>query len=1510
MSAAELEGEMAPEGIAIIGMAGRFPGARDVEALWKNLREGVDSITRLTGPGREAGYVAARGQLEDVNLFDASFFHCSPREAESIDPQQRLFLECVWEALENAGHDPARVSGPIGLFAGAGAPGYLLHHVAPHLGTQGLLEELGFILGNDKDHLTTRVAYKLNLRGPVVTVQTACSTSLVAVQLACEALRSFQCDMALAGGVSIAFPLGTGYRTQEGHILSPDGHCRSFDARAQGTVPADGLGLVVLKRLEDALRDGDCIRAVILGAAINNDGSDKVGYTAPSIDGQAEVIQLAQALAGANARSISYVETHGTATALGDAIEIAALTKAFRRTTRERGFCAIGSLKSNLGHLNTAAGVASLIKTALALENRLIPPSLHFQQPHPGLGLEESPFFVNTTAREWKPGPTPRRAGVSSFAMGGTNAHAVLEEAPPRESRPPAEPWQLLVLSARTAPALEAMTERLRAHLERHADLDLADVAHTLQAGRRAFGHRRALVCQDMADALRALQDSRRFHRGTAPDTAPGVAFLFSGQGTPYAGMAKELYQSEAVFREAVDHCARLLRPGLGFDLRDVLYPGGQESRSEAARLEGAAAQPVLFTIQYALARLWMSRGVRPVAMLGHDAGEYVAACLAEVFTLEDALALVVARGRLMQGLPNTFEAEVGRIRPSPPRLPYISHVTGTWVTEEEATSPGYWLQHPRRPGRFAAGLAELSREGGHLLLQAGPGEEAPNVLSSLRASREDGRSDREVWLAALGQLWAWGVPVAWNAQPAGRKAYRVPLPSYPFERRRYWLDRPVASSTAPAAVAERPLEELEEELRRTSGIRPVEDYPGLEEGLHALCTSHLCAYLRGAGVDTQRGALHGRKALEQKLAIQPRFSRLFEAMLASLEEDGLLRVQGDDILFLRDAKEWAAAREYRQRLDAAHPGFQGLFDFVEHCLGSYDKALSGRIEPIGVLYPDGSAHFIQDCEARTAEHRSERIYNQLLTELLRRLATTSRGRKLRILEVGGGQGSLTWPLMSVLLQFDVEYHFTDIGKAFVDDARQEAERRGLGAHMSFGVLDLSKPPRAQGYATESFDVIVAFNVVHATRDVPQALRHLEQLLAPGGLLGLVEAVKTHRWETLSWGLAEGWWYFDDDLRARSPLMPLSRWEQALTDLGFERIESFPRSEEARARVDHGLVIARRRPMASSAPRPSSGESPAPSAPGARMRHPRPQMNTEYLAPRNDLERHLVALCEDLLDVAPIGIRDDFFALGGDSLVMLRLTDQLRKELDMEIPPSAAFRGGTMEQMVQALRGVPDPRGSSPLVPIQPTGTRPPLFFVHPAAGVVFPYFELARHLGPDQPFYGLQALGLDGGSEPDERIEDMARHYIEAIRRIQPTGPYFIGGYSFGCLVAYEIAQQLSAAGQEIGLLAIVDEPAPLSGHRPTLLEITRFFTTGVARSIWPHLHDYLYLVNTARQRRRGASPSPLPESSPLRRWDLDGRMLESFLARAALANFVPPDSRLLALRQPAMLPMFRLFQ
>ncbi|HZM76918.1 MAG TPA: SDR family NAD(P)-dependent oxidoreductase [Candidatus Limnocylindrales bacterium] len=889
--------------IAVVGMAARFPKAANVEEFWRNLRDGVCSVTWLSDAdlaavGVDAAtivdptLVKAAFLLEDKECFDAELFGYSPREAELMDPQHRLLLECGWEALERAGYDPSRYDGLIGVYAGAGMSTYLMFHVATH---GDLMETVGgnsVMLGNSNDFLATRLSYKLGLEGPSINTQSACSSSLVSVVLACQGLLSYQCDMALAGGVAVDVLKERGYLYQEDGLYSPDGVCRTFDAKAQGTVGGNGVGLVVLKRLAEAVRDGDHVHAVIKGSALNNDGAQRAGFTAPRADGQALAITTALANAGVEPETIQYVEAHGTATILGDPIEVSALMAAFATGTKEKGFCALGSVKPNIGHLDAAAGIAGLIKTVLAVENGQIPPLLHFEKPNPRLELDRGPFYINTELLPWPQNSGPRRAGVSSFGLGGTNAHVVLEQAPPLEMVDPDGSAQLLVLSARNEQALERLTDRIADYL-RTGGARLADTAFTLQTGRKALPHRRILVAASAADAASALgqRDGGRVLSAVAGSAGSrSVAFLFTGFGDQYPNMARQLYDTEPVFRAALDRCAGILAAHL--DLRAVLFADPAPSPAKPGiDLRGMLSQPevgehplnrplygypAMFAVEYAMVQLWHSLGVRPEAMLGHSLGEHVAACVSGVFTLEDALMLAVARAKLIEQRPGgamlavpLADNEISRflgdevwlaavnaprtcvlsgsvaaieavaqaltaegvacrrvatehafhspmMRPvaepyleilsdvtlHPPAIPFISNMTGTWITAEQATDPKYWAEHMLGTVRFADGMEVLWRTPGVVLVEVGPGQtlsglalqhpssrHAPDryALPSIRP-RSVADGDREFLLRSLGQLWLAGVAVDWTALHRGPRR-RVTLPTYPFERRRFWLE-------------------------------------------------------------------------------------------------------------------------------------------------------------------------------------------------------------------------------------------------------------------------------------------------------------------------------------------------------------------------------------------------------------------------------------------------------------------------------------------------------------------------------------------------------------------------------------------------------------------------------------------------------------------------------------------------------------------------------------------------
>jgi acyl transferase domain-containing protein len=892
------------DGVAIVGMSCRFPGARNVEEFWENLLAGRESITFFQpeelDPSipedvkADPNYVRARGIVDDCDKFDARFFGISPAEATVMDPQQRLMLEVGWEALENAGCNKDRHKS-IGIFAGTGVNTYYVNNVLRRPDLVDSFGEFNVITANDKDYVTTRISYKLDLRGPSVDIQTACSTSLVSVTQAFWALMTWQCDVALAGGASIDVPVNAGYLYEEGSMLSADGHCRPFDADASGTLFNSGVGVVVLKRLEDALRDRDRVYAVIRGAAVNNDGQDKVSFSAPSVNGQSDVITQALDQAAFSADTISYVEAHGTATPLGDPIEIEALTRSFRRDTDAKQFCGIGSVKGNVGHLVAAAGVAGLIKTSLALYHAKIPSSINYRDANPEIDFASSPFRVITELAEWPAGTGPRRAGVSSFGVGGTNAHVVLEEwsEQPR-SEVPLVAWQVLPLSAKTQEALEKSARKLAAAVSDLDDASFADTAFTLQTGRAGLALRRFVVARSPKQAAEALLEEKpeAGNTGSPMSTNPSVGFLFPGQGSQHARMAAELYRSYPLVRETIERCAETLRADSGTDLIELLY--GDATDTAAGELKRTVnAQPALFAVEYALARLWMSLGVNPAALIGHSVGEFVAACIAGVFSEEDALRVVARRAALMENLPpgamlsvraahqdiaelvqapvslaaingpafcvlsgpadaiegvrqklekrnvlasvlqtshafhsammqpavDPLVAYIEGIELNAPAIPLVSTATGTWLSAEEAVDPGYWGRQLLQPVRFGPAVEALVSEGLWVLVECGPRRAASQlarqqlgldsvhrVVSTLGDESGDGR-DLTNFLKAVGNVWTAGVEPSWSELHAGAKRAKRPLPTYPFERKRYWVDiaREQTERAAMVTMAARP---------------------------------------------------------------------------------------------------------------------------------------------------------------------------------------------------------------------------------------------------------------------------------------------------------------------------------------------------------------------------------------------------------------------------------------------------------------------------------------------------------------------------------------------------------------------------------------------------------------------------------------------------------------------------------------------------------------------------------
>jgi acyl transferase domain-containing protein/acyl carrier protein/2-polyprenyl-3-methyl-5-hydroxy-6-metoxy-1,4-benzoquinol methylase len=1247
------------QSIAVIGMAGRFPGAKSIEEFWQNLCDGKESISFFTNEELVAAgvdpallndpqYVKASAVLEDIEMFDAAFFGYTPREAEIIDPQHRLFLECAWEALENAGYNSETYTGLIGVYAGAALSTYLLKNliVQPEISNLASVHQIS--MGNSPDFMPTRVSYKLNLKGPSVSIGTACSTSLVAVQMGCQSLLNYQCDMVLAGGVTIT-SRKEGYLYQEGSIASIDGHCRAFDAKAQGTVSGNGVGIVVLKRLEDALADGDHISAVIKGSDINNDGSLKVGYTAPSTEGQAKVIAEAMDLACVSPETITYIETHGTGTAIGDPIEIAALTKVFRAKTKKQGFCAIASLKTNIGHLGTTSGVAGLIKTVLALKHQMIPPSLHFEQPNPQIDFANSPFYVNTSLRQWQTNGIPRRAGVSSFGIGGTNAHIVLEEAPKLKISGESRPWQMLLLSAKTNSALETATTNLVEYLQQHPELNLADAAYTLQVGRWGFNYRRMVVCQNIEECITALKSpaSQRVFTQFTASKKPAITFMFPGQGSQYVNMSRELYQTEPIFRDVVDYCCEQLKPHLGIDLRHILYPSETHNFQADQQLQQTyISQSSLFVIEYALAQLWIAWGVHPQAMIGHSIGEYVVATLAGVFSLEDALMIVATRGQLMQQLPGgtmltvplpkeeiipllneklslaannapflcvvsgtteaindlqncllaqgvnsrplytshafhslmmepviePFTQLLENIQMNPPKIPFISNLSGTWITVAEATDPNYWVKHLRQTVRFSEGIIELLKDAEGIFLEVGPGSTLTTLVMrhqieeqiALPTTRhpQNQQSDVACILQTLGQLWLRGVQIDWAGFYSHEQRHRLPLPTYPFERQRYWIEPPkqVLSGIKPddqQDLLTKIWQSLVASGRRQaeSSILEVDEQNYLEKKqcMDRLCTAYIKQLFHNLGAFNHISRQYSLEELLAKCHIVSRYRQLLCRFLDVLVEQGELQQErglfsslgefSTDLLntSLEELRiKWADTPE--------------VIEIIEQCGNNLAQVLTGEKEPLE-LYVAAKDSITENSSLQLPLNIYYKGIIRASLEAVVRLLPPQIN--LRILEIGGGRGVVTSELLPILPLTQTNYTFTDVSGLFLNEAKQKFSAYPF---VEYGFLDIEKSPQEQGYKNHSFDVVIAVNVLHVAGNLGKTLDYVHSLLAPGGLLLLWEITQPELRFDLTVGILMN--VVEDEERSRgNPFLSKEQWEQKLRYSGFVEVEAFSKSE-------------------------------------------------------------------------------------------------------------------------------------------------------------------------------------------------------------------------------------------------------------------------------------------------------------------------------------------------------------
>lgn len=1678
--------------IAIIGMSLRVPGARSRIELWNNLKNGVESITFFSDETlRAAGiddttladpnYVKAASLTADIDLFDASFFGLNPREVEVMDPQHRIFLECCWEALESAGYDPATSSGLIGTFAGAGGiETYYLHHIHPNI---ALRKSMGYqlYLSNLSDFIATRTAYILNLRGPCISIQTACSTSLVAIDLACQNLLNFQCDIALAGSASFHFPQTSGYFYREGMIFSPDGHCRPFDAGGNGTIGGNGAGVVLLKRLNDALADGDFIYAIIRGSATNNDGANKIGYTAPSIDGQSSVISHTIAIADISPETIEMVEAHGTGTPLGDPIEIAALTKAFSAGTKKKQFCAIGSVKSNVGHLDTAAGVIGLIKTALSLHHAQIPPSLHFTEPNPQIDFENSPFFVNTSLRDWPSGENPRRAGVSSFGMGGTNAHAILEEAPAQTPSGPSRPWQVIFLSAKSRSALDSMTANLIEHLNSNPEQNFADVVYTLHVGRRIFNHRRMLVCQDHADAAIAFTTlgTRRVFTDEQEETNRPVVFMFSGQGSQYVNMGRELYQCEPVFKAELDDCASALMAANGIDIRKILYPPDSDiDRASEQIKQTSITQPALFAVEYALAKLWMSWGVQPAALIGHSIGEYVAACIAGVLTVGDALALVAARGQLMQTMPtgsmlavsaaekdvqpflppdctlaannapslcvfagptpsieslqddletegiecqrlhtshafhssmmdpilDPFTKLVEHVPLQVPEIPFISNVTGTWITEAQATSPSYWAEHLRNPVLFSQGVQQLMKDPKRIFIEIGPGRTLTTfakqhskssklvALSSLRHPYEQ-QSDVGFILNTLGRMWLAGFQVNWFGFYAHEQRRRVPLPTYPFERQRYWIEPPShplgaaslearTERTTPDTWLYAPCwkqvllphskkhlglsaahclvfadhlgfgDKLARDLKQhgfgvtiahmgTSFLRidennyqidprNPEDYAMLLNELAAhnhvpKTIAHLWGVTPTEDFRPPPERLHemlgagfvSLTLLAQAIGKQ----RIGEPIHISIITTGMQRVSEWDLPCPEKATVLGPGKvipkEYQNlfcRSIDIHLPERGTAEEAQLVQELGREIFSERPEPI-VAYRGGS-RWVQSFEPiqldfsnskkdwlpsnggvclitgglggiglAVAEHLASKAHYTFI--LVSRTALPARHEWPALLaERADTEISPTLHRQQQkirrIISIEKQGSTVMIANASVADARQmqdllhriyiQFDKIDMLIHAAGepagGMIQRKSVSRAESNLSAKVHGTLILDYLLHNRP-PKMILYFSSLASVLGVFGqsdycaanaFLDAFAMHkaarsagsRFVSINW---DGWQEIGMAAESAQKHIDHSGPQQqsaavagasggvmksvsdylsppeglAILDLilNSHMPQIIVSKQELRQRIEQSLAK-----KALTASKDSTDDSGARST-YSRMEdsipksiHPRPHLATDFVAARNPTEQNIADTWQKLLGIERVGIHDNFFELGGDSLMAVQVIAKLREITKVDLPAHSLLSAPTIAEITDLLTRADAPSSisysrrrlprslPSTLVKIKSGSSAHPLFLVHPVGGHVYLYRDFAAYSKPELTIFGIQAQGIDGKSKPLTSVEEMAALYLEAIQSIQPKGPYYLGGASFGGVIAYEIAQHFDRIGESIALLTMFDSPSP--GYMP----------------------------------------------------------------------------------------------
>jgi acyl transferase domain-containing protein/thioesterase domain-containing protein/acyl carrier protein len=1634
--------------VAIIGMAGRFPGANNINTFWQNLITGQESISYFTDDQlitadvnpetlSHDNYVRANGAISDHDLFDADFFGYSPKDAATMDPQMRLFHQCVWEAIEDAGYDPQSNNGEIGLYAG-GAQNLMWEVMTAIKGSGSSAEQFSSMGLAGMEKLSTRVSYNLNLSGPSIYIDSACSTSLVAVHFACQGLINGDCDMALAGGVSVRLTQTAGYLYQEGMIFSPDGHCRAFDEGANGVVGGNGVAVVMLKLLEEAIIDRDHIYAIIKGSAVKNDGSQKAGYSAPGIEGQIKTIKAALHIAEVEPQTISYIEAHGTGTPMGDPVEFDALKSAF--DTEEKGFCGIGSVKTNIGHLDTAAGVAGLIKTALALKHKQIPPNLHYQSPNPRFDIQNSPFYIVSKPMLWQQqNNDPLRAGVSSFGIGGTNAHAVMQEfLGPNQldsnETSEADELQLILLSAKNKNALTQITHNLQLYLQHHPKVNIADLAYTLKKGRSRFNHRQMLACttaQDAQDALINSHDNRsphynrlRTHLGTEEKIRP--IFMFPGQGAQYVQMGRELYLNQDYFKEQMDHCFQLLQPLTPLNLKEILYPNPQvpaEELSDAIPLinQTQAAQPLIFIIQYALARLLIHWGISPHAMIGHSIGEYATAVIANVLSLEDALKLVVQRGRLMQQCPtgamlsvpldpeqlkpllnqyealslaavntpnlcvvsgphpmiesfaqflkekgihgvplhtshafhsgmmnsilDAFRSEVATVTLNKPQIPYISNLTGNWITSGNATDPDYWVRHIREAVRFSDSINTLQEEENLVYLEIGPGrvlsrlaaqclpqanEQSLQFLNFIRHPKED-IADNRFLLTQLGNLWLQGANIDWNAFYTNQKRYRLSLPTYPFQPTRFEIDTSALQKLIKGdtqTTTTRKKSDISQWFYKPHWEKKPLSPDGGEkrDPVNWIIFSHdhsFDAALKEAITNAtpqdsffmvKQGRQFHIDTSKNEYTIDAGQKKHYQQLLSHLTA---LNRHPHRIIHL-----WAIDKKTKNSHDIDYIQQQIFYSLLYLVQAIQDQGIKKQVQMTIIsqnmqfLPGDNPQHHVPEkatllglskmipLEYPNISSRSIDIsgagirakFLNALTQLLihewqdsahdpvvayrndeRYIQTypaapiPNHPQKPKLIKpegvylITGGLGGIGLQLARFLAQ-EVQAKLVLISRTAPppDDPRLEIIRQleELGATVKVetgDITDLNRMTEIIDDVKKSFQTING--VVHAagvpdggliqlrTREIiefafaakvkgtlvlEQCLKEMpldfivfcssvSSILPPFGQVAYSAANafldahaaigKNSRGTTLisiNWA---GWQEVgmavaavkkageDPQVALKDAILPQEGVE------AFKRILANPVPQIA-VSPDRDIqqLFSQFRVDTRLPEPPSQHETPQ------TQRYPRPEMDTPYIPPQSQIQETIAEIWQDTLGLQQVGIDDDYYRLGGDSLKSLTIVSKVQETLDLEVTVGDILVYPNIKQLTDFLQETRVLDKLDCVVRMNAGGNEKNIFILHPFHGQVYQYKELATLLQNHFNVYGIQSRGLVKDDLLPQTPQMMIADYVHQIRKIQPQGPYIIGGYCFGNVVGYQVVNELELSGSVVEKFIMFDESAFIS--------------------------------------------------------------------------------------------------